>query len=418
MCSLWLFSWFEDLKNFISLSKVFFIFLIFIFFSGCDSFEASTAVGLGQLPSTENPNREDPAPPPPSGPEKAINLAVGYGNADSTIISCDMGRTWVEGQSSPTAPPYNAQDPNAGIGHSDYFAGDFEYSGGLFYYVQGWFGPKRSKVSVSSDGINWSYLTPLGTQIVDSWSIAVTPASVIAGDHYWHYYSKDSGDLIWTRSEEIAPVVKQRHNYLSYYQGATESEDTIVSFDSDVPDVRLFAYSDDDGRSFKKAEGPSGVRCGGHRTAQIPGGGILLTVNHDMCYSLDGGRNWDLVTTLPEGQYTNLLWNGSKFMAYRGYKSRPAEEAVIFESTDGLNWIETPNQENLVLPGGFTTRSTSITYDPISQTYIGYNRGEYIRSDDGVVFESITVPQENRAVHPPLFMKTGMVNIPPGHPCY
>ncbi|MEM7646211.1 MAG: hypothetical protein AAF203_04830, partial [Pseudomonadota bacterium] len=265
----------------------------------------------------------------------------------------------------------------------------------------------------SSDVIHWQYLTPLSERYIDSWSLAITPRSVIAGDHYWHFFDKE-GEA-WERSEEIDEVVKQRHNHLFYYRGATEADDTVISSDNDrASSGGIIAYSDDDGRSFQQANYPDGSKCGGSIIAARPGGN-LVSGDGDVCFSRNGGRDWSRVTGLPLGIIVSkILWLGDRFRLYIGYN----QEAAIYQSVDGEQWsLEAPR---VTLDGNsnFGRRRHPLYFDQDSGSYVSKFGDVIARSSDGIHFTSVSIPEDQNEGHPVRFFTGGDVAVGPTHPCY
>ena len=141
----------------------------------------SASQQVGPPPPPPPPGSPPPPPPPPvTGGTKLVDVVVGYGPGERTILSCDGGQSWTANKF--TIAPVSGVN----LSHTNYSANDLRYNSGKFYYVRGWFGDpdRRSWIFESTDGINWTEFSTPRRNFADT---LILGANVILADSGYTY---------------------------------------------------------------------------------------------------------------------------------------------------------------------------------------------------------------------------------------
>lgn len=107
------------------------------------------------------------------------------------------------------------------------------------------------------------------------------------------------------------------------------------------------------------------------------------------------GVNWDRTTTIKDGFFSKVLWNGKRFIAVGGTSSLLEAETVIYTSEDGLKWNKLENTPDVkyicdgVVGASGQTADENYCGNSLKKTILVSFQGVILTSDDGLVWKKI-----------------------------
>lgn len=323
------------------------------------------------VPSSPIPAIPAPTPPPPSLGLGKVDVFLAHGKIARTIMSCDDGLTWINNQSdNDNARCWISGDPNyVECDHDTRSATGLDVSDdGWFYAQYGW--GFNGTIRRSRNGLNWQVVRSGG------WGggLAVANNKVFQIWESGWAGSADQGQT-WQQITKLnyghAFVYRAGQKLISRGRGLGQ---LAVSLDSGITWKQATSFRPEWGSSF--AEGNGLIISIGQLDVQ--GSPTLSYVGR----SSDNGVTWTALQVFDNhGWSSNLIFNGTDFVAWAGGKK--------WQSKDGLNWTSTPYFIQQAPPGHWTG---AFSFNQRTGTYVSISNGwgswyqnqSALRSTDGI----------------------------------
>lgn len=278
---------------------------------------------------------------------KTYPLFVAQGQMGRTVVSCDLGQTWVDDHGSlesyrgvpyaemncQTIPKVNSgDDPNCD--HNAHPARGIAFGDGDFMANFGWGEP--GVVEKSSDGGTWApvYDSAASNEVFAGLGYVQKTWVLVAGDFVRR--SVDGGKTWSERTPMQDPIGNRRTGQTDAFGGRLV---VASDYNSSDPNAKTpLRVSSDAGLTWWAPETVP-VSCG--QAIQFEGGiaaggdiWLVVSGNGVSCKSTDGGENWTAHAMWASGEdeylRSSVVWEGTQFQAW-GKKGR-------YSSTDGENW--------------------------------------------------------------------------------
>jgi hypothetical protein len=342
----------------------------------------AATVDLPIEPITVAPIANNPANPMPVGElgnRKFIFLAQGH--LGRTIMSCDVGKTWINDRSDNQAGRcWVNGDPNyVECDHNPGSAAGLDYGDGWFYSAYG-HGSGTASVRRSRDGFNW--------QIMNS--------NPDGGDGAGVFYSK--GLILWIAGREWPASMDggatwARGRPSIYMQAYTGSKlDNLIVTSEDAPGGLV---SQDYGKTFAFA---NLTNIFWSRDVQLlKGNGHLISLSSKVVDGMlnvyagksnDNGLTWtgQIIYRGPSNQkMSSPIFNGKEFVTWIADK--------MWKSTDGQTWTSANllTQGTVVSgPVALSPTGVYVSIPNIWQSYYANQKAYY--SKDGLTWTQAQLP--------------------------
>lgn len=306
-----------------------------------------------------------------------VPMFVAQGHVGRTMISCDLGKSWVENRSDDDSVVCfaNGFDCDHGPGAANGVA----WGNGWFQATFGWGQP--GSVRRSHDGVTWEKVvndTTFG-------GMAFGNGKVLAGARY-PQLSADDG-ATWTKLAEVPlDIWNIREVAFAPYE---TGRFVLVGNDGDT---RRIAVSADDGKSWTLPSFPSDCDVSFYRAGGIASGnGVLLVTNGGahVCRSVDGGATWK-TGDLGGDIESQLLWTGKEFMGWGG--------GMLRRSADGVTWKAQAISPNVNI-GPAAVSDDGVLVGVRGGWNTWYDAQKLYRSEDGVTWQELA-PGSFTGSHP------------------
>ncbi len=397
-----------------SKKNVFFLFLgsilCLIFYNNCaPSLKAQMRSASQQMPSATNalpsengdensvgltdPTQDPMAPTDPADLGAAL-MAVGH--MQSSMYSCDGGRTWEGYQSASSSQRcWDNTADNFDCDHDSTSALGVAYGDGDFMATFGWGQP--GQVIKTSDGQNWEQVHQ-----------GATFAGVSYGNGIYYLNERNSGlvssddGATWNPAGPVLSIpYNQRQTFFIRSGGGRF---VSLSDSSGVGDIMI---SKNNGASF---EHPTVLPTGCGNGSYAQSNQVVMVMSQQLCVSVDSGDSW-LPTTPPSGT-RGLLFNGVEFRTYgRGHFLKTPDYMVVWTRTNLM--VDGQAAPNLDLK--------DVTYQPDWGRYSGHTQSwqnwyedtQFYYSDDGIDWHRVA--KENglapMAPHPIRAVTSGYLEV-------
>ncbi len=305
-------------------------------------------------------------PPPPVGGNGTAAFVVS-GHQGSSMYSCDGGESW-QGYRQATASRCGS---GVDCDHTAWAnPGAIGYGADGFMISYGWGNP--GQVQISDNGVDWKTVHQGRTFA----GVAYGNGLYFLNSRRMPLFSNDAGQS-WVEGGDIlsTPYNQRQAYFVPHGDGVFIS----VSNSSGVVDTMI---SVDDGATFRHPTTlPSGCGEGllGYNDDTI----VLISQN--ICVSTDGAENWTAIprpTGMGSGRSQKLIFDGAEFKTY--------SRGIVFRSTNGITWTQTPLQLNGVVDGSLDLKHPA--FHPANGRFVAFKQSsprwyestEYYYSDDGV----------------------------------
>ena len=294
-----------------------------------------------------------------AGPS-ATPLFVAQGHFARTTVSCDRGQTWIAEQSEDATARCWGNMGAPDCDHATHSARGITYGDGWFMATFGWGAP--GSIRRSRDGVSWE------TMISDTSfaGVAFGNGVFMAGD-FAPSRSLDEG-VTWETLDYVANQNVRRTAFVEAGSGMF-----IMATDGEL------LTSVDEGASWQAPPVPNG--CG--HNIMFSGGIaygndtiVILSGDGLTCRSVDDGATFVAGGSVGADISSDLLWNGTMFMAWSG--------GMLHTSADGDSWDATA-----YTPAGINVGPSAIGDDGSIVAVRGgwqtwYEEQAWYRSSDGI----------------------------------
>jgi hypothetical protein len=197
-----------------------------------------------------------------------------------------------------------------------------------------------------------------------------------------------NGSSVYVPAEITFKALGYTFNYDSFKRKiSTTTDDTIVNKSLTYKPVNIKNTSEY--TSFKS------ISYNKKTFVAVAGNGD----NTDVFTSVDG-VNWDRTTTINDGHFSKVLWNGKRFIAAGGTSS--THKTLIYTSEDGFKWKRLENIPDVkyicdaVVGASGQTADESYSSNSLKKTILVSYQGDILSSDDGLVWKkSFTTEKDN-----------------------
>lgn len=291
----------------------------------------------------------------------AIGVFVAQGHLARTVVSCDLGQSWI-GDRADVTDDRCWTDNGIECDHQATAGRGIVFGGGFFFATFGWGQP--GSIRRSPSGFEWESVLE-GSNFG---GVAYGFDDVLLAGARRSAVSVDAGDN-WDDVTEtsLAGYNVRRVGYGGYEDGRF----VLVADDSEI------SLSSDGGLSWWNPENlPAG--CG--EAIQTEGGIVygndtlvVLGGTGDACASTDGGVNW-VKNSVGGDVQSHLVFDGSEFFAWR--------PGTVYRSADGVEWSSASITPNINI--GPVAFGDGVFVAVRGGWNVWYEDQEFYRSEDGV----------------------------------
>jgi hypothetical protein len=354
--------------------------------SSDDETSTSGAGGAGEGAGTSGPNGPTTTGGPTTttssttsggggAPPEGVPMFVAIGKFGRITMSCDDGQSWLVDSSDDDGASCVGIDCDHHPGSST----GLTHGGGYFIASFGW-GDVPSRIRRSADGVTWETVYD---QTGFSFAGVVWAGDRLIGGDATPRYSMDLGvtfqEAAWP-DYQVPDGAWPNARRVGFLPGGTGKIALLSgSGDGAWGDTTI---SSDGGATYQH---PTTLpdECRGYSQGMASGNGVWLQAwggTGTICRSTDGGDNWSAVQPFGDaGELSNVVFNGSEFVAYTG--------TTGYRSTDGETWT---SFEANVSVNRIAYSSATGTYVMVDQSWDGQPGSQrFYRSADGVTWDEL-----------------------------